>query len=125
MLVVDDDPDILHLVSFRLKKTGYDVQGFTSGSEALVAVDRGDVPEAAVLDVSMPDIDGLELLRRLRARPGLHGLPAVFLSARVLPADIAAGRQLDAAYLTKPFVGVALVNAVDASLRRSTTPRAA
>jgi CheY-like chemotaxis protein len=60
----------------------------------------------------MPGMSGHELLPALRSRDGLAELPAIFLSARVQPSDIDAGKALNAAYLTKPFSGVALVNAV-------------
>jgi CheY-like chemotaxis protein len=77
--------------------------------------ERG-APDLAVLDVSMPGMDGLELLERLRTIDGMERLPAIFLSARVQPEDIEAGRALGATYLTKPFVATALLNAVKAAL---------
>jgi DNA-binding response OmpR family regulator len=64
----------------------------------------------------MPGLSGLELLVALRARTDLQRLPAIFLSARILPSDIAAGRALGASYLTKPFVAPALMAAVTAAL---------
>ena len=125
VLVVDDNPDILGLVAFRLRKAGHDVTAVGSGLDALAAAVGDRPPDLAVLDVSMPGMDGLELLGRLRAHAGLDGLPAIFLSARVQPHDIAAGRALGAAYLTKPFVGTALLNAVEAALRGTPGPAAA
>ena len=125
VLVVDDNADILHLVSFRLRKAGYEVITAGTGPEALAEAADAGAPDLAVLDVSMPGMDGLELLGHLRARPGLAALPAIFLSARVQAHDIAAGRALGATYLTKPFVGAALLTAVDAALRDGTGPAAA
>jgi CheY-like chemotaxis protein len=64
----------------------------------------------------MPEMSGLELLAQLRARDGLSDLPAIFLSARVLPEDIAAGQALGASYLTKPFIAAALLRAIEEAL---------
>ena len=117
VLVVDDDPDILNLVSFRLRQKGHRVIAVGSGQEALQRVEEHGIPDVAVLDVSMPVIDGFELLRRLRALDGAAELPAIFLSARVLPEDIEAGRAMRATYLTKPFVATALLAAVERATR--------
>jgi CheY-like chemotaxis protein len=116
ILVVDDDPDVLGLVSFRLRKQGHEVLAVGDGPAALAIVDERGAPDLAVLDVSMPGMTGLQLLGALRRRPGLDDLKAIFLSARVLPEDIAAGQQLGATYLTKPFVAPALLDAVNRAL---------
>jgi CheY-like chemotaxis protein len=112
VLVVDDDPNMRDLVSFRLRKAGHRVLTAESGAEALELVETRGAPDVAVLDVTMPGMSGLELLPAMRSRDGLAGMPAVFLSGRVDHADVEAGRALDATYLTKPFSGVALVNAI-------------
>jgi len=117
VLVVDDDPDILNLVSFRLRKSGHRVIALGSSEEALRMVDELGLPDVAVLDVTMPAPDGFELLRLLREREGAEHLPAIFLSARVLPEDIEAGRAMGATYLTKPFVATALLHAVERAER--------
>jgi len=119
VLVVDDDHDVLNLVSFRLRKAQHKVIAVSGAEEALSVVAAHGAPDVAVLDVTMPGTDGLELLRSLRARDGLHDLPAIFLSARVQAADIEAGRALGATYLTKPFVATALLNAIEALLNKS------
>jgi DNA-binding response OmpR family regulator len=116
ILVVDDDPDIRGLVEFRLRKAGHHVLVAGDGASALAAVDERGRPDLAVLDVAMPGMNGLELLVALRERAELRELPAVFLSARILPSDIAAGRALGASYLTKPFVAPALMAAVTTAL---------
>jgi DNA-binding response OmpR family regulator len=124
VLVVDDDPDILALVQFRLRKEGHDVVACGDGASALAAVDAGDAhPDAAVLDVSMPNMSGLALLGELRRREGLENLPAIFLSARIHPEDIHAGQKLGATYLTKPFIAPALVEAVRVALREGSGGR--
>jgi CheY-like chemotaxis protein len=118
LLVVDDDPDILALVQLRLQRAGHRVLGASSGAEALAIVAERGTPDLAVLDVSMPGMSGLELLSTLREQQS-KDLPAVFLSARVQPEDIERGRSLGAAYLTKPFVASALLNAVERALAES------
>lgn len=119
ILVVDDDQVTLRLVQVRLERAGHDVLCFPSPQKALELVLEGDLPDAVVLDVSMPDISGLEVLQTLRVGFGLKALPAVFLSARIKPEDIEAGQALGATYLTKPFVASALLKAIDRALKSS------
>ncbi len=121
MMVVEDDPDIRALVMTRLSNRGHRVRGAGSAEEAMAVVDELGVPELVVLDVGLPLTDGVELLGMLRAREGGADLPAIFLSARVEPADIERGRAAGAEYLTKPFIANALFAAVD----RLLAPRAA
>ncbi|MGH2943736.1 MAG: response regulator transcription factor [Solirubrobacteraceae bacterium] len=116
ILVVDDDRDLRGLVEFRLRKAGHQVLSAEDAPTALALVAERGAPDLAILDVMMPGMSGLELLVELRKRDGLADLAAIFLSARILPADIAAGRALGATYLTKPFVAPALMAAVTASL---------
>jgi CheY-like chemotaxis protein len=111
--VVDDDANTVKIVTFRLQAKGHQVIGATSPQEALTTVATRGHPDVVVLDVSMPGMTGLELLTELRAQDGLSALPAVFLSARVLPEHIEAGRALGASYLTKPFIASALLNAIE------------
>jgi CheY-like chemotaxis protein len=113
VLVVDDDPDAVRIVTFRLQSKGHRVIGTTSPQEALDAVALGVRPDVAVLDVVMPQMTGLELLAELRALEGLQSLPGIFLSAQVQPEDIAAGLAVGAAYLTKPFIAAVLLKAID------------
>jgi two-component system OmpR family response regulator len=98
------------------------VLGAGDANEALQVVRDKGAPEAVVLDVVMPDTDGLTLLRQLRAELG-EDVPAVFLSGRVEPADIEAGVALGARYLTKPFVKTALLNALDTVLAEAAERR--
>jgi CheY-like chemotaxis protein len=112
VLVVDDDPNMRDLVSFRLRKAGHRVLTAESGADALAIVEERGAPDVAVLDVMMPGMTGLELLPAMRRHEGLADMPAVFLSGLVDHADVEAGRALDATYLTKPFSGIALENAI-------------
>ena len=113
VLVVDDDPDLLTLVEMQLKHHGHEVSSASSGPDALALVEKSGAPDVAVLDVAMPGMNGLDLLAKLRANDGLRELPAIFLSARVGPEDIAAGTALGASYLTKPYVMSALLAAIE------------
>ncbi|MGH2771991.1 MAG: response regulator [Actinomycetota bacterium] len=116
VLVVDDDVDILNLVTARLRRAGHQVVSAGSGKEALELVAEKGPPEVAVLDVAMPWMNGLELLMQLRSQPGMESLPTVFLSAKVQKEDIEAGKALGALYLTKPFVAAALLDAITSLL---------
>jgi CheY-like chemotaxis protein len=112
VLVVDDDPNMRDLVSFRLRKAGHRVLTAESGADALAIVEERGAPDVAVLDVMRPGMTGLELLPAMRRHEGLADMPAVFLSGLVDHAGVEAGRALDATYLTKPFSGIALENAI-------------
>jgi CheY-like chemotaxis protein len=113
VLVVEDNPQIRELIGIYVKQAGHAVAMAADGAEALAQVEERGAPDLAVMDVVMPGMTGLELLVELRARPGLAQLPAIFLSSRVQPEDIAQGTDLGAAYLTKPFVGSALIATID------------
>src|SRR5262249_57719709 len=81
VLVVDDEPDLLELVRYNLTKAGYDVACVMSGAEALSHV-RLHTPDLIVLDVLLPDIDGLEVCKALRRNPQTATIPIVMLTAR-------------------------------------------
>ena len=115
VLVVDDDPDLLTLIEIQLKHHGHTVATASSGPDALTLVSEQGAPEVAVLDVAMPAMNGFELFHAFRELP-IPAFPIVFLSARVTPRDVEAGRSLDALYLTKPYVMSALLEAIDRSL---------
>lgn len=119
VLVVDDDPDILALLAFRLRKMGHGVVTAASADEALSLVSDKGAPDVAVLDVMMPGCSGLDLLTRMRQHEGFEAMPAIFLSGRIQSEDIAAGEALGATYLTKPVVINALGQAIDRVLPQS------
>ena len=118
ILVADDEDDILGLLQVHLTRLGYEVVAARDGEEAvrLAAEHR---PMLAVLDVSMPKLDGLEVTRRLRA--GSDGdLPVILLSALVQPADVERGLEAGAnAYLRKPFTGEELRERIEGLLAGS------
>ena len=112
VVVADDDEDILMLVRATLS-AAYDVAAARDGEQALSLLQELR-PAAAVLDIAMPGLDGLEVLTRVRADPALSELPVVLLSARAQEQDVARGYALGASrYIRKPFSPRELVAAVD------------
>ncbi|HSG67436.1 MAG TPA: response regulator [Bacteroidales bacterium] len=121
ILVVEDEEDILELVSFNLKKQGYQVRGVTSGEEALQEV-RRKIPSLIILDLMLPGVDGYDVCKSLKNNPRTKAVPIVMLTARSEEADIVIGLELGADdYLTKPFSPRELIARVRAILRRSKT----
>ena len=103
VLVVDDTIENLRLLSNMLSEEGYDVRAVTNGPQALEAVER-DPPDVILLDISMPEMDGYEVCRRLKARDRSKDVPVIFLTALTDTADKV--RAFDAGgvdYVTKPF----------------------
>lgn len=118
VLVVDDEPDLLELVSFNLIKNGYDAQCVTSGEAALDAV-RRDPPDAIVLDLMLPGVDGLEVCRQIKSDKATRNIPIVMLTAKGEERDVVAGLEQGADdYIAKPFSPRVLVARVKAVLRR-------
>ena len=121
ILIVDDEPAILATMAPLLRARGYDVATATSGHAALEAVDR-QPPQLVILDLGLPDLDGIEVLRRLRAR-GDH-TPVLILTAN--DAISSRVRGLDSGaddYLVKPFEVEELEARIRAQLRRGRTAR--
>jgi len=118
ILIADDDPDILALVSFRLQKAGYEIVQARNGEEAVqVALERR--PDLAILDVMMPRVGGYEATRRLRQHEETKRMPVILLTARVQEDDIARGFDAGADdYVTKPFSPQELGSRVQAVLGR-------
>lgn len=104
VLVAEDDPDILAVVTLALGRVGnLAVTGCATGLEVLERV-AGAAPDLIVLDVMMPDLDGLQTLVRLRADSGTAHIPVVFMTARLQPRDIEAYQALGAqGVIAKPF----------------------
>jgi DNA-binding response OmpR family regulator len=117
VVVADDDEDILTLVRVTLRGGGYDVEVARDGNAALSLL-RQRRPAAAVLDIAMPGLDGLEVLTRVRRDPGIGDVPIVLLSARAQEGDVAHGYELGASkYVRKPFSPRELVAVLDELVR--------
>ena len=103
VLVVDDDQATRDLVIRTLSKE-FRMCGAASGEEALALIESSGVPDAAIIDVMMPGMDGFELARRIKARADCARAPVMFLTARDASADVVAGIKAGARhYVTKPF----------------------
>jgi len=119
ILAVDDDGQVLRSVKRVLESAGFEVHTATNGPEALAMIAH-QRPDLVVLDIIMPEMDGIEVCRRIRADPFTARLPILFLTAKGRPTDIAEG--LDAGgddFLTKPFEVVELPARIRALLRRA------
>lgn len=116
IVVADNDEDILSLVSFRLGRAGYRVLTAPDGARALeLIVDHK--PDLAVLDVRMPRLTGIDVIREVRANESLRELPMVLLSAGVQDENIASGLDAGADdYMKKPFSPQDLLARVQAAL---------
>jgi DNA-binding response OmpR family regulator len=120
VLVVDDDADINVALRESLQLAGYDTAGASTGAEALAEVGR-QCPDLVLLDQMLPDLDGSEVCRRLRAAPGSKRVPIIFLTARSGEEARVRGLALGADdYITKPFSMQELLLRIRAVLRRAT-----
>ena len=116
ILVVDDDPHIREVVCFALDKAGMSTRAANDGAQALVLTGE-QAPDLIVLDINMPDMDGLELCRQLRRT---SEVPILFLSSRDEEIDRVLGLELGADdYVTKPFSPRELVARINAILKRA------
>lgn len=123
VLIADDDPDICYLLELHLGRAGHEVVTTANGAEALDEYAAREI-DLAVLDVSMPDKSGLEVIRAIRAGDRRPNLPIVLLTALAHPQDRERGLEAGATdYVTKPFSLRALVRLVDQLLSEGRSPR--
>ncbi|MGD8700487.1 MAG: response regulator transcription factor [Gemmatimonadales bacterium] len=119
ILVVEDEPDIAALVAYQLAHAGFGVRTASTGAEALRALEM-DPPDLMVLDLLLPEVNGLDILQAVRSKEETQRLPVVVLTARGEEQDRIRGLELGADdYLAKPFSPRELVLRVEAVLRRS------
>ncbi len=118
VLVADDDPDILSLITLRLELDGFEVIGAPDGERAVeAALER--TPDLALIDVTMPKLDGYEVSERLRHDERTSAIPIILLTARVQDSDVARGIEAGADdYVKKPFSTADLRMRVQAALGR-------
>jgi CheY-like chemotaxis protein len=113
VLIADDDEDILALVRATIERSGHEVMAVADGAAALSAMAERR-PDLAVLDIAMPELGGLEVLRRLRADDETRDLPVILLTAQAQAADVERGFATGAsAYVRKPFSPRDLATRVD------------
>ncbi|MFH2108609.1 MAG: response regulator transcription factor [Chrysiogenia bacterium] len=117
--VVDDEPDILELIGLHLGRAGFTVKPFTAARPLWQYLEK-HLPELLVLDLMLPDGDGLEICKSLKSEPRSSTLPILILTAKGEKPDIVLGLEFGADdYLVKPFSPAELVARVKAILRRS------
>jgi pilus assembly protein CpaE len=119
ILVIDDEMQTVKLVGMLLQRRGYEIVAATLGSQGLEKA-RAERPDLIVLDIMMPDMDGFDVCRRLRANPTTAGIPVIMFTAKTLVGDKVTGFQAGADdYLTKPVHPDELASRVEALLARS------
>ena len=119
ILVVDDEPDALEVLGFKLREAGFTPMFAKDGARALAAV-RSERPALVVLDLMLPEIDGLEVCKILRRDPATASIPILMLTARAAEMDRIVGLELGADdYVTKPFSPRELVLRIKKLLARS------
>jgi diguanylate cyclase (GGDEF)-like protein len=124
VLVVDDDPDVARFIETNLAFEGFDVLVARDGAEALQVINE-HLPDLALVDVMMPKMDGIEVVRRLRAAAATASLPVIMLTARSLATDKVVGLSAGADdYIVKPFDTLELIARVRSTLRRNADMRA-
>jgi DNA-binding response OmpR family regulator len=117
VLVVEDDPDLLILITRFLEKEKYEVVTATNGEAGLALASGRPKPNLIISDIMMPDMDGLEMVRRIKEDPQTKPTPVVFLTAKQTSKDVIAGIQAGArTYMTKPFKMQELIDKVRAIL---------
>ncbi len=118
ILVVEDEEDILELLTFNLQKEGYRITGVSAGEEGLRAAGK-EQPDLILLDLMLPGVDGLEVCRRLKGDHKTAHIPIVMLTAKSEESDVVTGLELGADdYVTKPFSPRVLIARVRSVLRR-------
>lgn len=118
ILVVDDEADILNLLDYNLKKAGFDVLLAKDGPEAIECA-RARRPDLIVLDIMLPDMEGTEVLKRLKSNDSTRGIPVIMLTAKGEEVDKIVGLELGADdYITKPFSPREFILRVKAVLKR-------
>ena len=117
IIIVEDQPDVADLLEEMLSMDGYQMSKIHSSTGALGVI-RAEMPDVVLLDIMMPDVSGLEVLRFMQREPGLQQIPVVIVSAKGLPADVKRGLDAGASlYLTKPVSFSDLKDAVEKVVR--------
>ncbi len=116
MLIIEDEADAAELFAEMMRVSGFRVLKTSSSAPALAMIAQ-EKPDIVLLDVMMPEISGLELLREIREDPALKRIPVVIISAKSMPADVRSGMDAGAStYLTKPVGFLELKEAVERAL---------
>lgn len=118
--IVEDDTDIRELETYALKNSGYEVQSFAEGKSFFEAC-QAQIPQLVILDVMLPDFDGLSVLEQFRKEAATKSVPVIMVTAKGSEMDKVRGLDMGADdYITKPFSVLELISRVRAILRRCT-----
>lgn len=121
VLIIEDEADAAELFAEMMRVSGFRVLKTSSSTPALSLI-ANEKPDIIILDIMMPDISGLDILRQMRQDPALSGIPVVVVSAKSMPADIRVGMEAGAStYLTKPVGFLDLKEAVERALGNQST----
>ncbi|MBT3190436.1 MAG: response regulator [Anaerolineae bacterium] len=113
VIIVEDEADAAEMFAEMMRVSGYRVVKIFRSASA-IGIISAEKPDVVILDVMMPDVSGLEVLRFMRREPSLQNIPVVLVSAKSMPSDIKMGMDAGASrYLTKPFSFLELKNTVD------------
>lgn len=123
--IVEDDQNILEIESYALCGNGYETAGFENAQLFFAALSGQGLPDLVLLDIMLPDMDGLTVLKKIRTNPTTRHLPVIMVTAKSTEIDTVRGLDLGADdYITKPFGLMELLSRVKALLRRTEPPEA-
>ncbi len=119
VVYIEDKPEMIDLIKLILTKKGYDVTGAMGGREGLDVVERTQ-PDIVLLDLMMPDMDGWEVYRAMKANPKMEHIPVIILTARAQSIDKVLGLHIAKVddYITKPFGPTELVASIEKVLKK-------
>ena len=119
VMIIEDEPEAAELFGEMMRVNGFRVMKMFSSAPAIPMIIQ-EIPEVIILDIMMPDISGLEVLRYMRREPDLVSIPVIVISAKSMPSDIKTGLEAGASlYLTKPVGFLELKQAVEQVLQKA------
>src|SRR2546430_16289512 len=122
IVLIEDDADLFSLIQYNLEKDGFAFAGSQTGRGA-IDLCRREKPDLVILDIMLPDSDGLEICRAIRSHPELSHIPVIFLTARAAETDRIVGLELGANdYVVKPFFVRELIARIKLQFRNQVTP---
>lgn len=125
ILVVDDDPDVVTIIRGILSGGEYEVHSVYRGQEVFARLDE-QKPDLIILDVKMPEMDGFQVLKGLKASPETSSIPVILLTGKGQYQDVLTGYQLGTDYfMNKPFTGAQLINGIHLFLGDGSPQKAA
>ncbi len=117
VMIIEDEPDAAELFAEMMRVNGFRVLKSYSSTPAMNLIQQ-EKPDVIILDIMMPDVSGIEVLRFMRREPALASIPVIVVSAKSMPSDVRTGLDAGAsAYLTKPVGYIDLKNAVDSVMQ--------